>query len=291
MLKSMTGYGKAGCELSTKIISIEIKTLNSKQTDIYTKLPGIYREAETELRNVLARKLERGKIEVAIWYEITEVERKTVINQSVLLDYLEQLNGLNEQIKVPDNDVLIPIAMRLPDILTIHKQEFDPEEWAQVMKAIYEAIDHLKQFREQEGRNLEVDIKNRINNIRELIPEIEKYEAGRIERTRERLDTNLVQHIGQDKIDSNRFEQEILYFIEKLDITEEKVRLHSHCNYFLETINEEGPVGKKLGFISQEIGREINTIGSKANDKDMQKLVIQMKDELEKIKEQTLNVL
>ncbi|MBT3241744.1 MAG: YicC family protein [Bacteroidetes bacterium] len=287
----MTGYGKAGCELSTKIISIEIKTLNSKQTDIYTKLPGIYREAETELRNVLARKLERGKIEVAIWYEITEVERKTVINQSVLLDYLEQLNGLNEQIKVPDNDVLIPIAMRLPDILTIHKQEFDPEEWAQVMKAIYEAIDHLKQFREQEGRNLEVDIKNRINNIRELIPEIEKYEAGRIERTRERLDTNLVQHIGQDKIDSNRFEQEILYFIEKLDITEEKVRLHSHCNYFLETINEEGPVGKKLGFISQEIGREINTIGSKANDKDMQKLVIQMKDELEKIKEQTLNVL
>ena len=291
MLKSMTGYGKARCELPTKIVSVEIKTLNSKQTDIYAKLPGMYREAETELRNVLAKKLERGKIEIIIWYDQTKLERKATINKAILIDYIKQLKELDELIEVPDNDTLLPIAMRLPDILTVEKQEFDPEEWAQVMSAIYEAINNLNQFRNQEGNNLETDILKRIQIIKELLPEIEKLESQRIERIRNRLSKNMTEFLGKDKIDSNRFEQEILYFLEKLDITEEKVRLQSHCDYFIETIHENAPVGKKLAFISQEIGREINTIGSKANDKDIQKLVVQMKDELEKIKEQTLNIL
>ncbi len=291
MLKSMTGFGKAICQLSTKQVTVEIKTLNSKQTDIHTKIPGIFREAETELRNVLARKLERGKIEISIWYEMTGIERKAVVNQPVLLDYISQLNALHSDIKVPGSDVLLPIAMRLPDVLSIEKPEFDPEEWAQVMKAIYEGIENVEQFRTQEGQNLEKDIQSRLVRIIELLPDVEKHEQQRIDRVKGRIKASLIEFIGQDKIDTNRFEQEILYFLDKLDITEEKVRLKSHCDYFLNTIKEDGPVGKKLGFIAQEIGREINTIGSKANDKDIQHIVVQMKDELEKVKEQLLNVL
>lgn len=287
----MTGFGKASCELPKRNVSVEIKTLNSKQTDIYLKLPAIYREAESELRNVLAKKLDRGKIEVAIWYDQTKTERKATINQAVLIDYIEQFNELSEQIQVPGNDTLLPLAMRLPDVLSIQKQEFNPEEWAQVMMAIYEAIEQLNEFRRIEGSNLETDIRSRIGIIQNLLTEVEKYEFVRIERIKERIGSNLEEHIGQGKIDANRFEQEIIFFLEKLDITEEKVRLKSHCKYYLETMDENEAIGKKLGFITQEIGREINTIGSKANDKDMQKLVVQMKDELEKIKEQTLNVL
>jgi len=287
----MTGFGKAICQLSTKQVTVEIKTLNSKQTDIHTKIPGIFREAETELRNVLARKLERGKIEISIWYEMTGIERKAVVNQPVLLDYISQLNALHSDIKVPGSDVLLPIAMRLPDVLSIEKPEFDPEEWAQVMKAIYEGIENVEQFRTQEGQNLEKDIQSRLVRIIELLPDVEKHEQQRIDRVKGRIKASLIEFIGQDKIDTNRFEQEILYFLDKLDITEEKVRLKSHCDYFLNTIKEDGPVGKKLGFIAQEIGREINTIGSKANDKDIQHIVVQMKDELEKVKEQLLNVL
>jgi len=291
MLRSMTGFGKASCELPRRIVSVEIKTLNSKQTDVHPKIPAIYREAESELRNVLARKLERGKIEISIWYEQTQTERKAKINQAVLLDYLIQFNEMSEQIRVPEIETLLPVAMRLPDVLSITKQEFDPEEWAVVMKAIYEAISQLNEFRLHEGQNLETDIRSRIGIIEELISELEKFESDRIENIKNRIGNNLEENIGKDKIDTNRFEQEIIYFLEKLDITEEKVRLRSHCSYFLETMEEDNPVGKKLGFITQEIGREINTIGSKANDKDMQQLVVQMKDELEKIKEQTLNIL
>lgn len=287
----MTGFGKASCELPKRIVSVEIKTLNSKQTDVYPKLPAIYREAEAELRNVLARKLERGKIEISIWYEQTQTERKAKINQTVLLDYMVQFNEMSDQIRVPDIETLLPVAMRLPDVLSVTKQEFDPEEWALVMKAIYEAIGQLNEFRSHEGKNLETDIRSRIEIIQQLISEVEKFESERIEKIRTRINNNLEENIGKDKIDTNRFEQEVIYFLEKLDITEEKVRLRSHCNYFLETMEDNNPVGKKLGFISQEIGREINTIGSKANDKDMQQLVVQMKDELEKIKEQTLNIL
>lgn len=291
MLRSMTGFGKASCELPKKNVTVEIKTLNSKQTDIYLKLPAIYRDAESELRNVLSRKLDRGKIEVAIWYEQTETDRLAQINQPVLLDYLEQFSEMKNQMKIPGMETLLPIVMRLPDVLLIEKQEFDPEEWAVVMKAIYEAIDQLSAFRLQEGQNLQKDITGRIGTIEALLAEIELMETGRIDRIKNRLNGNLEEHIGKDKIDTNRFEQEVIYFLEKLDITEEKVRLKSHCQYFLETIKEDQPIGKKIGFITQEIGREINTIGSKANDKDIQKLVVQMKDELEKIKEQSLNVL
>lgn len=291
MLRSMTGFGKASCELPKRIVTVEIKTLNSKQTDIYLKLPAIYRDAESELRNVLSRKLDRGKIEVSVWYEQTETERLAQINTSVLIDYLQQFDEMKGQVDLPGTETLLPIVMRLPDVLSIEKQEFDPEEWALVMKAIYEAIEQLNAFRVQEGANLQADISERINRIDQLITDIEQLEGGRIERIRNRLNGNLEEHIGKDKIDINRFEQEVMYFLERLDITEEKVRLRSHCQYFLETIGEDLPVGKKLAFITQEIGREINTIGSKANDKDMQKLVVQMKDELEKIKEQTLNIL
>ena len=291
MLRSMTGFGKASCELPKKIVTVEIKTLNSKQTDIYLKLPAIYRDAESELRNVLSRKLDRGKIEVAVWYEQTETDRQAQINQAVLIDYLNQFGEMKDQIEMPGLETLLPIVMRLPDVLTIEKQEFDPEEWAMVMKAIYEAIEQLNEFRAQEGNTLQTDITARIELIMQLLVEIEGLESDRIERIKNRLNGNLEEPIGKDKIDNNRFEQEVIYFLEKLDITEEKVRLKSHCDFFLETSKEDQPVGKKLGFITQEIGREINTIGSKANDKDIQKLVVQMKDELEKIKEQTLNIL
>jgi uncharacterized protein (TIGR00255 family) len=287
----MTGFGKASCELPKRIVTVEIKTLNSKQTDIYLKLPSVYRDAESELRNVLSRKLDRGKIEATIWYDQTETDRQAKINQSVLIDYLEQFHEMQDSIELPNNETLLPIVMRLPDVLNIQKQEFDPEEWAMVMKAIYEAIEQLNSFREQEGQNLENDICSRIGIIQALITDIENIEDQRIERIKSRINGNLEEHVGKDKIDTNRFEQELIYFLEKLDITEEKVRLKSHCDYFLETIKEDQPVGKKLGFITQEIGREINTIGSKANDKDIQKFVVQMKDELEKIKEQTLNIL
>lgn len=291
MLRSMTGFGKASCELPKRVVTVEIKTLNSKQTDIYLKLPVIYRDAESELRNVLSRKLDRGKIEVAVWYDQTDNDRLAQINQSVLLSYLEQFNEMKEEMDIPGLETLLPIIMRLPDVFSVEKQEFDPEEWAQVMKAIYEAIEQLNAFRLQEGQNLETDISQRIGLIQDLMAEIEIMEPQRVERIKARIGDNLEEHIGKEKIDNNRFEQELIYFLEKLDITEEKVRLKSHCKYFLETVKEDQPIGKKLGFITQEIGREINTIGSKANDKDIQKLVVQMKDELEKIKEQTLNIL
>lgn len=291
MLKSMTGYGKTTCELKNKIITIEIKCLNSKQADIYMKLPTMYREGDAQLRNVLTKALERGKIEFNIWYDITESERKATINHQVLSDYLKQFEKLEDWIDVPGPDVLLPIAMRLPEVLKVERQEFDQTEWEIIMNSVEDAITSTQAFRAQEGEVLETDIRLRIKNIVTLSEEIEKHLDSRMDTIRSRLEGNLVELIGKDKIDTNRFEQELIYYLEKLDITEEKVRLANHCSYFLETMDTESAVGKKLGFIAQEIGREINTLGSKANHGDIQKLVIQMKDELEKIREQLLNVL
>ncbi len=287
----MTGYGKTSCEVKNKIITIEIRCLNSKQADIYFKLPSMYREGDSQLRNKLIKSLVRGKIEFSLWYDITGAERKATINQVVLQDYLKQFEEMRESMEVPDNDVLLPIAMRLPEVLRVERQEIDEEEWELIMNSVDEAIASTQSFRTQEGEVLEKDIRLRIHNITVLSSEIDKYLGVRMDLIRSRLEGNLVNLIGRDKIDTNRFEQEIIYYLEKLDITEEKVRLANHCSYFLETMDNESVAGKKLGFIAQEIGREINTMGSKANNGDIQKLVVQMKDELEKIREQLLNVL
>ncbi len=291
MLKSMTGFGKTTCELPDKIVTIEIKSLNSKQADIYLKLPSLYREGESQLRNELAKSLVRGKIEFGLWYDFTGTERKATINQLVLLDYLNQFAEMSELTAVPGNDILLPVAMKLPEVLSVQRQEFDKAEWDLIMNSVADAVALTQEFRDQEGLVLEEDIRLRIKNITILASEIEKHLDGRLEKIRSRLDGNLVNLIGKDNIDTNRFEQEVIYYLEKLDITEENVRLANHCTYFIETMDNETIVGKKLGFIAQEIGREINTLGSKANNGEIQRLVVQMKDELEKVKEQLLNVL
>lgn len=291
MLKSMTGYGKTSCELPNKIISLEIKCLNSKQADINVKLPSMYRDRESELRNILSRALVRGKIEFNLWYDITEVERKASINQMVVKDYLKQFEAMNSWTEVPDNATLFPIIMRLPEVLKVERMEIDDKEWDAIMKSLNKTVDSALEFREQEGKVLEDDIRLRINNISTLSVDVEQYLGERLEKTKARLEANLNESVGKDKVDNNRFEQEIIYYLEKLDITEEKVRLANHCSYFIETMDKEEIAGKKLGFIAQEIGREINTMGSKANNGDIQKLVVQMKDELEKVREQLLNVL
>ena len=291
MLKSMTGYGKTTCEVKNKIITIEIRCLNSKQADIYFKLPSMYREGDSQLRNKLIKSLVRGKIEFNLWYDITGAERKATINQVVLQDYIKQFEEMRASMKVPDNDVLLPIVMRLPEVLKVERKEIDEEEWGIIMNSVDEAIASTQSFRAQEGEVLEKDIRLRIRNITNLSGEMEKHLGARMDLIRTRLEGNLVNLVGKDKIDTNRFEQELIYYLEKLDITEEKVRLANHCSYFVETLDNESVAGKKLGFIAQEIGREINTMGSKANNGDIQKLVVQMKDELEKIREQLLNVL
>jgi len=291
MLKSMTGFGKTTCELPDKIVSIEIRCLNSKQADIYLKLPNLYREGEAQLRNELTRSLIRGKIEFTLWYDMTGAERKANINQGVVRDYMEQLALMKEWMELPGPDILLPLAMKLPDVLSVERQEFDENEWQLVMKSITEAINMTTAFREQEGAVMETDIRARIQLIIDLAKEIDNHLESRLARIKERLEGNLVELIGKDKIDTNRFEQELIYYLEKLDITEERVRLANHCSYFIDTMDKDEFAGKKLGFIAQEIGREINTMGSKANNGDIQKLVVQMKDELEKIREQLLNVL
>lgn len=291
MLQSMTGYGKSTCEVPNKIITIEIKCLNSKQADINIKLPTLYREGESDLRNRLLKDLVRGKIEMNLWYDITEAERKATINHLVVRDYLNQFDEMRSWTDIPGNDVLIPTIMRLPEVLKVERLEIDESEWEAIMQAVDEALKLTWDFRKQEGEALEEDIRLRINNIVKYSEEVVKFLDDRINQIKTRLDSNLTEFIGRDNIDKNRFEQEVIYYLEKIDITEERIRLNNHCSYFLETMEEESQVGKKLGFIAQEMGREINTLGAKANNGDIQRLVVQMKDELEKIREQLLNVL
>jgi uncharacterized protein (TIGR00255 family) len=287
----MTGYGKSTCEVPNKLITIEIKCLNSKQADINIKLPSLYREGESDLRNRLLKDLIRGKIEMNLWYDITEAERKATINHLVVKDYLNQFDEMRSWTDIPGNEVLIPTIMRLPEVLRVERQEIDKSEWEVIMKAVDEAVNLTWNFRNQEGEALEEDIRLRINNIIKYSEEVVKFLDDRINQIKNRLDSNLTEFIGKDNIDKNRFEQEVIYYLEKTDITEERIRLKNHCSYFLETMEEESQVGKKLAFIAQEMGREINTLGAKANNGDIQKLVVQMKDELEKIREQLLNVL
>ncbi|GAF04560.1 YicC/YloC family endoribonuclease [Saccharicrinis fermentans] len=291
MIKSMTGFGKATCELSDKKISIEIKSLNSKQLDVNMRLPNIYREKDLILRNELANQLGRGKVDVGFYVDYLGAEKNASINSQVIETYYNQLSPIADKLGLSGNTDILRAIMPLPDTVKIEQAELDESEWATIFDTFKSALDKLNSFRAQEGKVLQKDIVERIANIKNYQKAVEPYESERIEKVRERILDQLNELKEKINLDKNRFEQEMIFYLEKLDITEEKVRLKNHLNYFIETIENEELVGKKLGFITQEIGREINTMGSKANHSEIQKLVIQMKDELEKIKEQNLNVL
>jgi uncharacterized protein (TIGR00255 family) len=285
MIYSMTGYGKSVLQLPTKKVTVELKSLNSKSLDLNARMPSIYREKELAIRKLLADKLERGKIDFSIYVEATAEDTSTQINTPVVKQYIEQLR------KVVDGDEieLLKMAVRFPDALNTVREEIDETEWDIIQNEINKAVEDLSSHRLDEGKVLEQDFNKRVAIIDNLLDQVIAMDPERIIGVRERL-LKGVEEL-KDKYDENRFEQELVYYIEKFDITEEKVRLKNHLNYFMECINSEDSNGKKLGFISQEMGREINTIGSKSNYSAMQQLVVQMKDELEKIKEQLLNVL
>ena len=285
MIYSMTGYGKSVLQLPTKKVTIELKSLNSKNLDLNARMPSIYREKELAIRKTLADKLVRGKVDFSIYVETTAEDTSTQINTPVVKQYISQLKKV-----VDGNDIeLLKMAVRFPDALNTVREEIDESEWASIQNEINTAIDDLNNYRLNEGKVLEQDFNNRIETISNILDAVIAMDPERVDGVRERL-LKGVEEL-REKYDENRFEQELVYYIEKFDITEEKVRLKNHLNYFSESINSKDSNGKKLGFISQEMGREINTIGSKSNYAPMQQLVVQMKDELEKIKEQLLNVL
>ena len=288
MIQSMTGYGKSVLHLSDKKVTIEVKSLNSKNLDLNVRMPSYYREKELAVRKELASKLVRGKVDFSIYIEMTADETSTTVNKGVVSEYIQQLRNVVQT--GSSNDVeLLKMAVKMPDALKTEREELNEDEWAQINTNIQEAIKDIIQYRIDEAASLEDDFKLRIKNIQHYLEEVKSFDDARIEFVKERLK----KAIDELKVttDENRFEQELIYYLEKLDINEEKVRLANHLTYFLQELDTEDSNGKKLGFIVQEIGREINTIGSKANFAPMQKAVIQMKNELEKIKEQILNVL
>jgi uncharacterized protein (TIGR00255 family) len=291
MIKSMTGYGKAIAETPQKKITIEIKSLNSKQLDLNTKLPWLYKEKEPEIRNLISQLLDRGKIDFSIYCDMLDDEVVTVINKSAVRNYYNQFKDIASELRIDLDDQIFSAIMKLPDTLKTEKPEMSESEWIIVKNQIIESITMLDMYRIEEGYSIMTDLNKCIGKILSFLDTISTFEAGRITKIREKLMSLLDESVGSDKVDKNRFEQEIIFYLEKYDINEEKVRLKTHCDYFTETLNTPAPNGKILNFIAQEIGREINTIGSKANDASIQKLVVMMKDELEKIKEQTLNVL
>lgn len=291
MIRSMTGYGKAIAETPQKKITIEIKSLNSKQLDLNAKLPWLYKEKEPEIRNLVSQMLDRGKIDISVYFDILEDEGVPVINKSIVKNYYRQLKEIAGELEINIDDQILPIIMRLPDSLKTEKPELPEDEWAIVKKQILGSINVLDLYRIEEGKSIETDLKKRISGILDSLSAVETFEPGRIGKVREKLMTILKDNNGTENLDKNRFEQELIFYLEKFDINEEKVRLKKNCEYFLETIETPSPNGKILSFIAQEIGREINTMGSKANDASIQKLVVMMKDELEKIKEQANNIL
>ncbi len=290
MIRSMTGYGIAATEYQQKNISVEIKSVNSKFFDLNLRLPNAYKEKEMELRTELARFIERGKAEVSFTIDTQEINKKANINKPLLKGYYDELKKIDEEFKINTPNFL-QIILPMPDVLISEKIILDEEEWNAASAALKEAMNRFQSFRETEGNAAGKDLLDRINTIEKGMNELSKYENGRIDLVRKRLQGNLEEFIQINNIDRNRLEQELIFYIEKFDISEEKVRLKSHCDYFIKTMKDEVSGGKKLSFIAQEIGREINTIGSKANDADMQRIVVVMKDELEKIKEQVLNIL
>lgn len=285
MIKSMTGFGKNVIQLPTKKISIELKSLNSKSLDLNARIPSLYREKELYMRNTIANSLERGKIDFSLYIEITGEETTTQVNEGVVKQYIKQLKNIVSG----DEIELLKMAVRLPDALKTERDEIDENEFQVIEKALLDALKEINTFRTEEGKVLERDFVERIHNIKALLEEVKKIDPERLASVRERLE-KAVSEI-KETVDENRFEQELIYYLEKYDITEEKVRLENHLDYFMQAVKSDDSNGKKLGFISQEIGREINTMGSKANFAPMQQIVVQMKDELEKIKEQLLNVL
>lgn len=295
MIKSMTGFGKSILEMGAKKVTVEIKSLNSKQLDINTRIAGAFREKELEIRAELSRSIERGKVDFSIYIDNIGDMAVMAINKPLIRKYYSDLRELATELNEPEDLALLPIIVSLPDIIKAGREELDESEWQQLNKAIHEALGQFDAFRLHEGALLEKDMVNRVALILQLLKEVEPFEKRRIVLLRERMVRNQAEYreanANTEKFDENRFEQELFYFIEKLDITEEKVRLRKHCDYFGETLADPASNGRKLGFIIQEIGREINTLGSKANDADIQKIVVQMKDELEKIKEQLANIL
>ncbi|MDU1904070.1 MAG: YicC/YloC family endoribonuclease [Dysgonomonas sp.] len=290
MIQSMTGFGKATTEFPTKKITVEVKSLNSKQLDLSARIPSIYKEQELNIRSLIARRLERGKVDFAIYIENTGKETTSQINQNILESYYNQIKESSDRLGIALPADWFQVLLRLPDALKYEAQEADEEEWKLVLDTINKALDQLIEFRKQEGKMLEDLFEQKIQNIASLQTDIEQYESERVEKVKTRI-VEALQKIENFDYDKNRFEQEMIYYIEKLDINEEKSRLTNHLKYFIETIQSGSGQGKKLGFISQEIGREINTMGSKSNHAQMQQIVVQMKDELEQIKEQVLNVL
>jgi uncharacterized protein (TIGR00255 family) len=282
----MTGFGKATLQLPTKKITVEVKSLNSKGLDLNVRMPSVYREMELGLRNEIALKLERGKIDFSVFIEMTGEQTSTKVNVPIVKAYIAQMR---EVIADADQTELMKMAVRMPDALKTERDEIDENDWAEIQKVITEGLVNIHNFRIDEGKSLEKEFQLRIANIRQFMDETVALDAERIANVKERLQTAIDEL--KVNVDENRFEQELIYYLEKLDITEEKVRLSNHLDYFLETIEGTEANGRKLGFITQEMGREINTMGSKANHAKMQKLVVLMKDELEKIKEQVLNVL
>jgi uncharacterized protein (TIGR00255 family) len=287
----MTGYGKAMLETAHRKITVEVKTLNSKQADISVKLPWIYKEKELEVRNMILRKLERGKIDLYISFDAMAEEPAPVINRNMVRNYYAQMKEISEELGLEGGVDLLGIVMRLPETLKTERPELTEDEWNQVSGLIEDALSMTDLYRLEEGKALEADLSRSVQKILQSLENLAAVEGDRLVRMRDKLTALLKDAVGTENIDQNRFEQELIFYLEKLDVNEEKVRLKKHCDYFTETMNNSGLNGKMLNFISQEMGREINTIGSKANDASMQKLVVMMKDELERIKEQSLNVL
>ena len=300
MIQSMTGYGRVEFNLKNKNFTVEIKSLNSKTTDFNLKLPVIYRNKEIILRKILSEKLKRGKVELSIWFEKTQTNTPYEFDKKLILKYYKQLNSIKQDLGLKANNLknffcqnnidLMPIILKMPDVLIKKDEKVEKDEWIEIEKNVHDALDKLITFREDEGNTLYKDISIRINFIKTLITELERFESQRTEKIKSNIKNKLAA-LEIQNLDQNRLEQELIYYLEKLDITEEKVRLNAHIDYFLECLDAESPNGKKLTFISQEIGREVNTLGSKSNNSDMQKIVVQMKDELEKVKEQLLNIL
>ena len=286
MIYSMTGYGKVVLELNAKTVRIEIKSLNSKSLDLNVRMPSDYRPKELELRKIIGSRLKRGKIDVSFYVDIEKAKNPTKINTSIVKNYMDQLSNISGG---GQNLDLLKMAIKMPDSISAEKEEIDEQEWSLIISGAEDALNKIENYRKDEGKALYSDFSNRLNNIKSLLKKAVEIDPERIKKVRERLTKSVLEL--KEKIDQNRFEQELIYYIEKLDINEEKIRLDNHLDYFFKTLNQNQSNGKKLGFIAQEIGREINTIGSKANYAPMQKIVVQMKDELEKIKEQLLNVL
>lgn len=291
MILSMTGFGKAEAQLEEKSLVVELRSLNSKSMDVSLRLPSPYKDKEQELRNMLSLSLVRGKVELVIGFDNAGGQQSLSLNKPLLQQYYSELVKLSDELGAPVSADLLPSLLRLPEVMKQPAQEVDAQEWAVVVDSVKEALEQTRAFRMSEGAHLEADLAGRISEIRKLLSQIPSFEENRMQNLKAKLQKAIGEMREHVQSDPNRFEQELIFYLEKLDISEEKVRLKKHLDYFEEAMAGEQAQGKKLGFISQEIGREINTIGSKANDADIQKLVVQMKDELEKIKEQLMNIL